>query len=83
MVEILALVMFHDENIVLSAVETAIKSGAPSKQMVLNILSRLLDGSPAPKVTTPDALQLAKEPKADVGRYDILRDKDGNHVDAA
>ncbi|WP_413458483.1 IS21 family transposase [Herbaspirillum huttiense] len=83
MVEVLALVMFHDENIVLSAVETALKSGAPSKQVVLNVLSRLLDGSPAPKVTPPEALQLTKEPKADVGRYDILRDKDGDHVDAA
>jgi hypothetical protein len=83
MVEILALVMFHDEQAVLAAVEGALQSGAPSKQVVLNILSRLLDTGPAPKITAPQALQLTKEPKADVGRYDALRGKDNDHVDAA
>ncbi|MBP1316442.1 transposase [Herbaspirillum sp. 1130] len=83
MVEILALVMFHDEQTVLAAVEGALKSGAPSKQVVLNILSRLLDNGPAPKITAPQALQLTKEPTADVGRYDTLRGKDNDHVDAA
>jgi hypothetical protein len=83
MVEILALVMFHDEKAVLSAVETALASGAPSKQIVLNVLSRLLDGAPAPKITAPQALQLSIEPAADVGRYDTLRTKEDDHVDAA
>ncbi|MDR6742036.1 hypothetical protein J2X56_004061 [Herbaspirillum sp. 1173] len=83
MVEILALVMFHDEQAVLAAVEGALTSGAPSKQVVLNILSRLLDTGPAPKITAPQALQLTKEPTADVGRYDALRGKDDDHVDAA
>ncbi|MBP0599565.1 hypothetical protein J8I26_15730, partial [Herbaspirillum sp. LeCh32-8] len=83
MVEILALVMFHDEKAVLSAVETALASGAPSKQIVLNVLSRLLDETPAPKITAPQALQLCIEPAADVGRYDTLRTKEDDHVDAA
>ena len=44
MVEILALVMFHDEKVVLEAVRQAIEAGAPSKQIILNMLSRLLEG---------------------------------------
>ncbi|MEN2675959.1 IS21 family transposase, partial [Herbaspirillum huttiense] len=82
MAEILALVMFHDEKAVLSAVDTALKSGAPSKQVVLNILSRLLDGTPTPAITAPQALRLSKEPIADVGRYDSLRENGDDHVDA-
>ncbi|WP_016834597.1 IS21 family transposase [Herbaspirillum lusitanum] len=73
MVEILALVLFHNENIVLKAVELSLESGAPSKQSILNILSRLLNGKPAPRIDAPQALALAVEPMADVGRYDQLR----------
>ncbi|NUU04728.1 IS21 family transposase, partial [Herbaspirillum robiniae] len=83
MVEILALVLFHDEMAVLNAVETALKNGTPSKQVVLNILSRLLDGAPAPAIEAPQALQLVKEPVADISRYDTLRTKGDDHVDAA
>lgn len=75
MVDILALVLFHDEKLVLSAVDEAIKAGAPSKQAVLNLLSRSLDGTPPPRVNTPQALSLLIEPEADTGRYDSLRDK--------
>ena len=74
MVDILALVLFHDEKLVLAAVEDAIKSGAVSKQTVLNILSRSLDGTPPPRISTPQALSLLIEPEADTGRYDSLRD---------
>ncbi len=83
MVEILALVMFHDEKIVLAAVAAALESGAPSKQVVLNILSRLLDGGPVAKVTAPQALKLLVEPTADIERYDALRVKEDGHADAA
>ncbi|WP_343721964.1 IS21 family transposase, partial [Herbaspirillum seropedicae] len=83
MVEILALVMFHEEATVLAAVEAALRGGTPSKQVVVNILSRLLDGTPAPKITTPQALRLAIEPVADVSKYDSLRPKEDGHVDAA
>ena len=48
MVEILALVLHHDEHAVLCAVELALSDGAPTKTHVLNLLHRLIDGkSPA------------------------------------
>ena len=46
MVEILALVLQHDEQAVLCAVELALEAGVPTKTHVLNILHRLLDGKP-------------------------------------
>ncbi|MBS0426678.1 MAG: IS21 family transposase [Proteobacteria bacterium] len=75
MVEILALVLHHDEQAVLTAVELALEAGVASKTHVLNVLHRLLDGkpvAPAP-VTAPQALRLANEPQANVLRYDALR----------
>jgi hypothetical protein len=74
MVEILALVLHHDEQAVLVAVELALEDGVPSKTHILNRLHRLVDGKTTPPViTAPQALTLANEPKADVGRYDTLR----------
>lgn len=73
MVDILALVLHHDEQAVLAAVELALESGVPSKPHVLNLLGRLLEGPPPPLVTAPQALALAEEPQANVGRYDRLR----------
>ena len=75
MAEILALVLQHDEQAVLTAVEMALQAGAPTKTHVLNLLHRLVDGKPitAPVVDAPQALVLANEPKADVERYDALR----------
>ena len=73
MVEILALVLHHDEQAVLTAVELALESGAASKQHVLNLLARLIEvDAPAP-VNAPSALALAVEPQANVSRYDRLR----------
>ncbi len=74
MVEVLALVLHHDEQAVLTAVELALESGAPSKQHVLNILSRLVETAPPAPVTAPQALVLAVEPEANVSRYDGLRE---------
>ena len=75
MVEVLALVLHHDEQAVLAAVELALESGAASKTHILNVLHRLLDGKPAPApVTSPQALKLAVEPQANVLRYDQLRE---------
>ena len=48
MVEILALVLHHDEQAVLAAVELALEAGVPTKTHVLNVLHRLLEGEPAP-----------------------------------
>jgi hypothetical protein len=75
MAEILALVLHHDEQAVLCAVEMAVSDDAPTKTHVLNLLHRLVDGK-APgvaKVEAPQALTLANEPRADVERYDALR----------
>lgn len=76
MAEILALVLHHDEQAVLCAVELALEAGVPTKTHVLNILHRLIDGkvpSPAP-IDAPQALRLDQEPVADVERYDTLRE---------
>jgi hypothetical protein len=76
MVDILALVLQHDEQAVLSAVELALEAGVPTKTHVLNLLHRLIDGKPfvPPTVNAPQALTLTNEPKADVERYDALRE---------
>ncbi len=42
MVEILALLLHHDEQVVPTGVEMALESGAPSKQHILNLLGRLV-----------------------------------------
>jgi hypothetical protein len=75
MVEILALVLHHDEQAVLVAVELALEDGVPSKTHILNRLLRLIDGKPAAAsaVTAPQALALTNEPRANVERYDALR----------
>ncbi|WP_449396668.1 IS21 family transposase [Devosia riboflavina] len=75
MVEILALVLQHDENAVLVAVEMALTAGVPTKTHVLNLLHRLVDGKAItpPTINAPQALVLTNEPKANVERYDALR----------
>ncbi|KQP03535.1 IS21 family transposase, partial [Pseudorhodoferax sp. Leaf265] len=74
MVEVLALVLHHDEQAVLTAVELALEAGVPTKMHVLNVLHRLLDSKAAPPpVTAPQALRLVREPLANVNRYDDLR----------
>jgi hypothetical protein len=72
-VESLSLVLHHDEQAVLCAVELALESGVVSKEHVLNLLSRLLEtDAPAP-IDTPTGLTLLEEPQANVNRYDHLR----------
>jgi transposase len=76
MVDILALVLHHDESAVLCAVELALESGAASKPHILNILSRLIEGSVPQPLPTPaphSPLSLKVEPEANVTRYDSLR----------
>jgi len=79
MVDILSLVLHHDEQAVLCAVEMALDAGVPTKTHVLNLLHRLLDGTPTdqPDVTPPAALTLRNEPEANVARYDGLRTTGG------
>ena len=75
MVDVLALVLHHDEQAVLTAVELALAEGVPTKTHVLNLLHRLVDGKVVggPPLDTPHALALRREPKANVERYDGLR----------
>ncbi len=75
MVDILALVLHHDEQAVLTAVELALEAGVPTKTHVLNLLHRLIDSKTTngPNIDTPQALTLHREPKANVERYDALR----------
>ena len=74
MVDVLALVLHHDEQAVLTAVELALESGGASKQHVLNLLSRLVDAAPPAPVTAPAALALMIAPEANISRYDQLRE---------
>jgi hypothetical protein len=75
MVEILALVLQHDEQNVLAAVELALEAGAPTKTHILNLLHRLVDGKPmdTPPIKAPQTLTLTNESQANVERYDALR----------
>ncbi|AYM19876.1 hypothetical protein At15955_48910 (plasmid) [Agrobacterium tumefaciens] len=75
MADILALVLHHDEQVVLRAVELALDAGVATKTHVLNLLHRLIDGktTDGPDIDTPQALTLLREPKANVERYDGLR----------
>ena len=75
MVDILSLVLRHDEDAVLCAVELALDAGVPTKTHVLNLLHRLIDKKQTdfPEVDPPEALSLDKAPKANVDRYDDLR----------
>ena len=76
MAEVLALVLHHDEQAVLCAVELALDAEGVSKQHVLNLLARLLEPAlPAP-IDTPGHLALEAEPVANVSRYDGLREVD-------
>lgn len=82
MVDILALVLQHDEQAVLKAVEMALKSGVPTKTHVLNLLHRLVDSKSftPPTLDAPQALTLTNEPKANVERYDTLRKTEVRHA---
>jgi hypothetical protein len=75
MVDIPALVLNHDEQVVLRALELALDAGVATKTHVLNLLHGLIDGKTIdrPDIDTPQALALLREPKANVERYDGLR----------
>ena len=82
MVDILSLVLHHDEQAVLCAVELALEAGVPTKTHILNLLHRLIDGKDGnpPRIDAPQALALHREPKANVARYDALRGKEIRHA---
>ncbi len=81
MVDVLALVLQHDEDAVLCAVELALEGGVATKTHVLNILHRLTDGKGTTAIIdAPQALSLNQEPLADIERYDALRDREVRHA---
>jgi transposase len=81
MVDVLALVLQHDEQTVLCAVELALEGGVATKTHVLNLLHRLLDARGTTAVIdAPQALVLTQEPRADIKRYDALRDREERHA---
>jgi len=82
MVEFLALVLQHDEQAVLCAVELALEAGVPTKTHILNPLHRLVDGKMerSAGIDAPQKLILRIEPKANVERYDALRGKERRHA---
>ena len=73
MVEILSLVLHHDEEAVLCAVELALESGVVSKEHALNLLRRLTEADAPAPIDAPSGLTLLEEPEANVTRYDHLR----------
>lgn len=75
MADNLALVLHHDEQAVLTAVELSLADGVPTKTQVLNLLHRLVDSKviEGPPLDTPQALALRREPLANVERYVGLR----------
>ena len=81
MVEILALVLYHDQALILQALEQALAAGVPSKQHILYLLSGLIGQiNPVPPPLTDvqlanvqAVLVLVEEPQANVTRYDDLR----------
>lgn len=81
MVEILALVLYHDQRLIVQAVEQALAAGVTSKQHIIYLLSCLISQmNPLPPplsdsqlASVQPALVLVEEPQANVSRYDDLR----------
>ena len=73
MVSILGCVSADGIVAVEAACREALDQGVFSAPVVINILARSRDMSPAPLLLTPTALRLTHEPVADCARYDSLR----------
>jgi hypothetical protein len=79
MVDILSLVLHHDEADVEAAIEQAIKIGRPSKEHVINCLSRIVAPTPPEPMPVATKLKLSVEPIANTSRYEALRGKRHAH----
>ena len=73
MVSILGCVSADGIIAVEAACKEALDQGVFSAPVVINILARSRDMSPAPLLLTPATLRLTHEPVADCARYDSLR----------
>lgn len=74
MTQVLAAVPVHGLEAVLVAAEMALEAGRPSAEHVLNVLARLKDGVAALELIEAAVPALRQEPRADVQRYDSLRE---------
>lgn len=74
MTQVLAAVPVHGLEAVLVAAEVALEAGRPSAEHVLNVLARLKDGVAALEPIEATGPALRQEPRADVQRYDSLRE---------
>ena len=72
-VEILSAILSDGLDAVEAACAEALSHKVHSAGVVLNILARHREPPPPLTITTPDALRLSCEPKADCNRYDSLR----------
>ena len=65
MVEILPLVLQHDEQAVLCAAETALEESVPTRTRILNLPHRPIDGKPTriTAIDAPQALEPRREPR--------------------
>ena len=73
MVSILSAVLTDGLGSVEAACTEALAQGVHSADVILNILARGKDASPAVTILTPDALHVHHVPVADCARYDTLR----------
>ena len=74
MTQVLAAVPVHGLEAVLVAAELALEAGRPSAEHVLNVLARLKEGVAALEPIQAGVPALRQEPRADVQRYDSLRE---------
>ena len=72
-VKVLGAVLDHGLEAVEAACAEAIQAGIASGDVILTVLARRRQPAIPPSITTPDALRLKIEPKADCGRYDSIR----------
>jgi hypothetical protein len=74
MATFLSAVPIHGLQAILEATAAALSVGKPSAEHVLYLLAQLKDRAQPQPPMVETALKLAEEPKADVDRYDRLRE---------
>jgi len=78
MATFLSAVPVHGLDAVLEATQVALAVGKPSAEHVLNLLARMKEQHQPKPGAVETALTLMEAPRADVGRYDQLRDTDAH-----
>jgi hypothetical protein len=74
MAQLLSAVPVHGLDAILAATDAALAVGKPSAEHVLYLLAQLKDRDQPKPARVETTLVLTEEPKADVDRYDRLRD---------